>query len=90
MKWKLGQWECNGHWGYEITDENDKPIAELIESNTQNHSDGQLIAAAPELLETLELITFYFSDSKRKRSSDINYISIAKAAVAKAKGLTTK
>lgn len=56
------------------------------ETYGQNHKAAQLIASAPELLETLELITFYFSDSKRQRSSDPNYINIARAAIAKAKG----
>lgn len=55
MKWKVIKLELNDYWDYYVVDEEDRPIAELSEKNEHNLRDAELIAAAPELLEQLEL-----------------------------------
>ena len=77
-----GKWSYQGPLG-EIKSDTDGLIADLI-VNGKEDENGQLMAAAPDLLEALQLIVSYHDDGNCVLHKED--VAMARAAIKKALG----
>jgi len=94
--WKIGSEQTDGLGRYaqvQSSEEFGDIVARVCVAHNANHTlnrsgraNARLIAAAPELLEALELILPYLTDGEDAGDEATALAPIVRAAIAKAKG----
>lgn len=74
-----GPWVVGGNEGNKLSVNADPYFVALVDEGDSQEANARLIAAAPELLEALQIICFFEDISSAQRE-------IAEAAIAKALG----